>query len=317
MSEGRMKPYEKLNELKSQLNKVIDRPTQVRILSEYLLNHMGANSIGKSKSSGEVFAEYESLLKENPDIPDVPKNTFFVSLSKISNEQGTKINCPGRKQGYYLEPLVQKLEQLEQLEETRKQEVFEKENEISDVIKPYQERDIYPVLKEWLFEKDFDRVADTSSLKSNGKWGNPDLVGLKIEDVYGRPEIEVTTIEVKLTDDDWEKWIFEAVAHTRFANRSYFAFLYPENIINKLDSTDIRLYAEHFGIGILVIGLNAQEYLNIKERKPANISADKLRIVEYHQAPYIQTHIKFRKKFLGALDILDLNKLYKFGEELN
>lgn len=142
------------------------------------------------------------------------------------------------------------------------------------------------------------------------------MVGLKIEDIYGHPDIEITTIEIKLTEENWERWIFEAVAHTRFANRSYFSFLYPENLINKLDSIDIKLYAEHFGIGILVIAIDGQEYIKIKEKKPVSIDQDKLKIIEYHHAPYTQTNIKFRKKFLKSLDILELNKLYSFGEEL-
>lgn len=160
-------------------------------------------------------------------------------------------------------------------------------------------------------------MADTSNLRANGKWGKPDLVGLKIEDIYGRPYVEITSIEVKLMEENWEQWFFEAVAHTRFANRSYFSFLYPENLFNKLDSTDIKLYAEHFEVGILIVEISGQDYIKIKEKKSVKIDPENLRIIEYHHAPHTETHIKFRKKFLQALDILESNKLYKFGEELD
>ncbi|MGB5686705.1 MAG: hypothetical protein WBM35_12885, partial [Candidatus Electrothrix sp.] len=103
---------------------------------------------------------------------------------------------------------------------------------------------------------------------------------------------------------------------TRFSNRSYFAFVYPENLINKLDSTSLKLYAEHFGIGILVISVSNDTYLKIKKREYADLNDGNVSIVEYRHAPFNATHIKFRKKFFESLDILELNKLYSFGEKL-
>jgi len=312
-----MSEYKNIEELKAKLENLADRPSQIRVLSEFLLEHLKATTISKSKSSKEVYQAYKELYESNSDfIPYIPDNTFIVNLSKVSSEQGTRINCPGRRQGYYLEQLVQTIEKIEEdakkvSDEQGKAVEADSANKLL-----IQEKSLYPILKSWLFEKDFDRVADVSNLKKNGKWGNPDLVGLKIEDIYGRPEVEITTIEVKLTEDNWEQWIFESIAHTRFSNRSYFAFLYPENLFNKLDSTDIKLYAEHFNIGILIIEIDGQDYLKIKSRQPVSLDMDKLRIIEYHQAPNNQTHIKFRKKFLHSLDILELNKLYRFGEEL-
>jgi hypothetical protein len=90
-----------------------------------------------------------------------------------------------------------------------------------------------------------------------------------------------------------------------------------EGLRQKDDMLPIKLYAEHFRVGILVIEVDGQDYIKIKEKKPLKIDFEKLRVIEYCQAPYTQTHIKFRKKFLQSLDILELNKLYKFGEELS
>ena len=252
-----MSDYKDLEKLRSELENYADRPSQIRILSEFLLEHLKATTVSKSKSSQEVYRAYKKLYDLHSDIiPFIPENTFTVNLSKVSSEQGTKINCPGRRQGYYLEQLVHTIEKIEEnakKESEVKEKAVEKDSFNKSLI---QEKSLYPILKSWLFEKDFDRVADVSNLKKNGKWGNPDLVGLKIEDIYGRPEVEITTIEVKLTDENWEQWIFESIAHTRFSNRSYFAFLYPENLFNKLDSTDIKLYAEHFNVGILIIEID-------------------------------------------------------------
>jgi hypothetical protein len=312
-----MVEFKKIEDLKRKIENLSDRTSQIRTLSEYILEHLNATTISKSKSSSDVFNTYRELLLKHGDfVPEIPENTFIVNLSKISSEQGARINCPGRRQGYYLEQLVQSIEKIEEnakIESENEEKAIADDYRIKSLI---QERTLYPILKSWLFEKDFDRVADVSGYKSNGKWGNPDLVGLKIEDIYGSPEVEITTIEVKLTDDNWEQWIFESIAHTRFSNRSYFAFLYPENLLNKLDSTDIKLYAEHFKVGVLILEIDGQDYLKIKRRDPAILNPEKIRIIEYHQAPYHQTHIKFRKKFLKSLDVLDLKKLYGFGEKL-
>ncbi len=308
-----MSEFQKTDNLRKSLDNSHDRPSQIKILSEYILDHMKATKPASSKSTREILDVYKSLRDVYPDfIPDIPDNTFIVLLSKVSGEQNSRINCPGRKQGYYLEQLVEKIEKIESTEEK-----CGEEQQAIRVEQAIREKDLYFKLKQWLFEKDFDRVSDTSTLKTNGKWGNPDIVGLKIEDIYGRPDIEITTIEAKLTNDNWEEWIFEAVAHTRFANRSYFAFIYPEDLVNKLDSTELKLYAEHFRIGVLILVVTGEDYIKIKSRQPANIDFDNIKVVEYFQAPFNQTHIKFRKKFLHALDILDLKRLYAFGEELN
>lgn len=307
-----MPVFEEIDQIRMQLEEVSDRTHQVQYLSEYILEHLKATSTNKSKSTGEILKTYKELLSSYPDlIPEIPDNTFAVLLSKVSSEQYSRITCPGRKQGYYLEQLVVNIEKLDESQATAN---IEKNDNGPEQIK---EKHVYPILKQWLFEKDYDRVADISNQKTNGKWGNPDLVGLNIEDIYGRPDVEITTIEVKLTQDNWEEWIFEAIAHTRFSNRSYFAFLYPENLINKLDSTEIKLYAEHFKIGILIIGIHIDDYVKIKSKQPAKLNPDNIKIIEYFQAPFNQTHIQLRKKFLRVLDILELNKLYSFGEELN
>lgn len=306
-----MSEFDRIEKLREKLEGVTYRPDQVQHLSEFILEHLKATSMNKSKSTHDIFNVYKELFEKHPEfIPDIPNNTFAVLLSKISAEQTSRITCPGRRQGYYLEQLVERIESIDVTQGISSGG----DNTGTEYIK---ERNIYPILKQWLFEKDYNRVADTSNLKSNGKWGNPDLVGLKIEDFYGKPEIEITTIEAKLTNDSWEEFIFEAIAHTRFSNRSYFAFLYPENLINKLDSTEIKLYAEHFRIGILIVGVNGEDYLKIKSRQPAKLEPDNIKIIEYCQAPFNQTHIQFRKKFLRVLDILELNKLYSFGEELD
>ncbi|EJF53969.1 hypothetical protein SapgrDRAFT_2301 [Saprospira grandis DSM 2844] len=282
---------------------------QVGRIGEVILESCEATSIENKMSSSEIYEIYRQLLEKEPNLPDISKNTFVVYLSRISSDQHTKIICPGHRQGYFLNELVTKLEELEN-------DIALNNSEATRAA--IQEKDLYPILKEWLFKKNYDRVADISAYRANGKWGNPDLVALSIEELYGATELEITTIEAKLFEDQWEQWIFEAIAHTRFSNRSYFAFLYPEEWISKLDSTDLKLYAEHFNIGILVLGIDDDKYLKIKSREETQITSEEVTVLEYHQAPYNNTHVKLRKKFLSSLDILeDKKKLYSFGTDLD
>lgn len=296
--------------LQDSLAEASDRTSQVSIITEHILNELSATSPASAKSTKVILQKYNKLQTSHPSIvPKIPDNTYTVFLSRVSNDKNSRINCPGKKQGYYLDQIVKEIEKIDE-----KSTSSAKPEDIKDVV---LEKELYPYIKEWLFEKNHDRVADISNLKRNGKWGNPDLIGLNIEEIYGRPEVEVTTIEVKITDEGWEKWIFEAVAHTRFSNRSYFAFIYPENLINKLDSTGLNLYAEHFKIGVLIIAVNNDDYLKIKKKEPVKLDQESISIIEYIHAPFHETHIKFRKRFFENLNILELTKLYNFGETLD
>lgn len=303
-----------LSEFLKEFSLLRDRSSQVKLATEFILSERKATSPNKALSTNQIIDGYHELSSAHPEtVEQIPNGTFNVFLSKSSKEKDSKITCRGRKQGYYLDNLVEKLEN-KTVENEVSDASFTDRVGVGDIV---YEKDLYPFFKEWLFEKSHNRVADISSLKKNGKWGNPDLIGISIEELYGKPDIEVTTIEVKLSDDNWEQWIFEAVAHTRFSNRSYFAFAYPEGLISKLDSTQIKLYAEHFKIGILILAVDDNDYVKIKKREKANLTDDNVSIVEYAAAPYNNTHIKFRKKFFESLEILELNKLYGFGDGLN
>lgn len=156
-------------------------------------------------------------------------------------------------------------------------------------------------------------MSDISSGRRQGVWGNPDLLGLKIETMFGSTEVEITTIEVKITNDGWRKWIFESVAHTVFANRVYFAFIHPETQINKIEP-EIKDYAEIFNIGLLVIAVSGENYLKIKNREKFTLKEDNHRIVVLAPAPLNVTQIKYKKRFLQGLDITEPIHLFNYGE---
>ena len=302
-----------VNELSSELSKTNDRTEQIEKVSEFILNQKKIFNSDKALSGTQIFNEYQKLSSEDNSFPSIPKNTFGIYLSKISNSAASRINCQGRKQGYYFDRIFEQIEETtkthaendQEFEDRKQQEAMEKGN--------LHEKHLYPFLEQWLFQLDNERVADISSNRSQGKWANPDLVGLKIDNLFGNTEVEITTIEAKLTIENWEQWIFEAVAHTIFSIRSYFAFVHSEDHLNKIDA-DLKHYAETFKVGVLIIAIGASDYLKIQKKEQFQLTDENYKIVEYSPAPFNIPHVKFKKRFLKNLGIHEPKDLYCFGK---
>jgi len=293
-----------------------DRTNQVEIISSYLLNQKNIFTPEKAYSGAAIFKEYKKLFnKYAGEIPDIPKNTFNIYLSKISNLPESKINCDGRKQGYYLDQLFEKIEPLE-VENEEQEEQIQKEIREAKEKGNLLEKDLYQFLAQWLFLAKNEHVSDISNTRAQAKWGNPDLVGLKVNNLFGATEVEITTIEAKLTWENWEQWIFEAVAHTIFSNRSYFAFVHSRDHVNKILGTNMLHYAEMFNVGILLLTVEPEDYVKIKKRDAFSLTEDNHTIIEYSPAPFNSPHMKYKKKFLNGLGIQEPKDLYMFGKTL-
>jgi hypothetical protein len=287
-----------------------EREVQIEIIANVVLEKENAKTPETALSGGDIFKEYESIRKNNPKYPLIPQNTFNIYLSKIADSDDSKINCKGRKQGYYIDLVYEQID-----EQHQKVQLSIDENPVVDSKKGHVlEKDLYPLLKDWLL-RDNKRVADVSSYRAQGKWANPDIVGVKTDDLFGETVVEITTIEAKTTPDNWEQWIFEAVAHTIFSNRSYFAFTYSEDHIHKLPS-DIKHYAEVFRIGILIIKVSQDDFIKIQKKEKFEINSSNSTVQEYVPAPYHAPHIKFKKKFLQGLGIMEKEHLYNFGQTI-
>lgn len=298
----------------NELSEIKDRKEQVEFSVSYILKTKKKTSSTETLSTKDIIAEFKKLRQDNPSIIEIPDNTITVYISQLANSKDSKINCPGKKQGYYLDLL---LEQIEAKTTDEEEDKNQHEEELKDAReKGYViEKDLYPFFEKWLFEVENERVADISNVRGQGKWANPDLLGLKIDYFFQTPQIEITTIEAKVLMDDWEKWIFEAIAHTVFSNRSYFAFVHSEDHINKLPH-ELRHYAEKFGIGILVLAVEPEDYIKIQKKEPFELSDDNHRIVEYVPAPYQNPHLKFQKRFLEGLNVHDQKDLLNYGKSL-
>ena len=172
---------------------------------------------------------------------------------------------------------------------------------------------LYTLLESWLVAQGY-QSQDVSAGRSLGKWGNPDVAGISALDSLNGLSIELVTIEAKVSLDDWEKWIFEAVSHKRFANRSYFAFAHPEETVTKIPQ-DMRYYAELYNIGVLVLSMDNAKYKELQSgnlREP--LDSEEVEVIEIFSAPYNFVQPKYQLKFCNALGISCLKELYRWGK---
>lgn len=287
---------------------------KVEAAAVYLLKEMNAHSNETAKFGNEVFDKAD---KEFPN-EAFAKNTFLQYLSVISKKENSPINCLGKRQGYYLAEAAQKV-----LEESQKTLIISESGESlispstpqKEAGKSQKELLLYPVLIEWLMERKY-RAKDISNGRGLGKWGNPDVAGIKSIDIFNGISIEVATIEAKITKDGWEQLIFEAISHRRFANRSYFAFAHPSELVDKLPLDEMRYYSELFQVGILVLQLNTDTFNNLVKGQMDILDPETVDIVEVNSAPYQIVQPKYQLDFCKAQGINVLQDLHRWGSEL-
>lgn len=176
-------------------------------------------------------------------------------LSKAANSDPTsRIRSGGPKGGYWVEPVeeaapVEKEQDVQPLSTGKGKAV------------QFYEKDLYPLVELWMEQRGFT-AKDVSSVKSGGKWGNPDIIGAERTEVFGAIEIEMASCEVKLSSDSWEQVIFEAISHKRFANRSWYC--YRTSLEASPLPKGMEYYAERYRVGVVQIELTDDELLSLK-----------------------------------------------------
>ncbi|MEZ5325792.1 MAG: hypothetical protein R3F19_12110 [Verrucomicrobiales bacterium] len=286
-------PEPELNDMK--------KGDRVRFVTEVVLKE---ENFTKSENSVQGPELYDLVEKKFGDI-DVPKTSFASFLNRISSEPASKINCLGRKQGYYLAEALPDLQE-ESIPDPQEDDKVKKRVE--------KEKLLYPVLISWMLMQGF-RAADVSKIKSMGRWGNPDITGIAVEEHFGLHSLDICTIEAKTSITDWQMWIFEAISHRRFANRSYFAFAHPIEARNKIPP-EMRYYAELFKIGVLVIALENDVFEKLGNGEiTESLKPEDVEIIEVYSAPYSQVPPKYQKGFCErSLEISSTKQLWLWGE---
>jgi len=266
---------------------------KVKQISQKILQERGASSKEKALSSQEIF----QIFRKKYGSEKIPENTVIQYLSKLAQEADSTITTEGRKQGYYLSSKVETY-------------VLEK-NEPEQ--KPRGgERALYPIFKNWLLGQEY-RVDETENIKSLRKWGNPDITGIRLKPTLVGTDLEIVTIEVKRSPKDWEQWIFQAVSHRRFANRSYFAFAATDDLLPKLQSA-MRYYNDLYHVGILVLLLEDEMFEGLERGTNGDLAEGKTN--ELFSAPYSIIQRAYQQEFLNALGITSKDQLHTWGEGL-
>lgn len=188
----------------------------------------------------------------------------------------------------------------------------------------HREGRLYHLLAEWLKSGDF-RAEDTSSARGGGQWGNPDVIGLKVyEGIGGIIDVELISIEAKISLNNWKKEFFEAVAHKRFADRAYFCFSIGthEPSVANLDPRlfqELREYGEKYKVGILVVFLAPEEHKHLMCASAGEVSQLLLanaRVEELWPAVFDPVPRSTRENFLrNALKITNIEGLLMFGTD--
>ena len=236
------------------------------------------------KSREVVDGVIQSIKDQHLDI-EVARGTVFNYVSHAANnDDASGIVSGGTWGGYWFDPEASEVSSVKPVEEAQI-----KNSQGAAV--SFSERDLYPLLHLWLRTKDFV-AKDISNLKSGGKWGNPDVIGVKRVDLFGSVEIEIASCEVKLSEQNWEQFIFEAISHKRFSNRSWFAYRISQ--AGKSLPKAIEYYAERYKVGIIQILLTDEELLKLKSAKNEVVEELVDRINE--RVPALYEHVPLQEK---------------------
>lgn len=290
----------------------------VRDVSIEILTDLGATSAINRKKTEEIYTE--GVAKYHQLSEKVTLETFKAYMSTVSREQNSIITRDIGRHGYYLRAknVIEQNVEPEQLSETTGgapvsavdyEEAAKRSNERKSL-----EKQLYPLLSTWLMGQGY-RVQMTDTVRRLGKWGNPDITGIKVENHLGNTEIEIATIEAKISSTNYQQDMFQAVSHRRFANRAYFAFAAPFDVVRK-SNEELRYYSELYNVGVLVVAMEAEDFEKFVGGEIGKLDMEEIDIYELYSAPFEYKQIRWQKDFLEALEIKDQKSLWIWGDTL-
>jgi hypothetical protein len=299
-----------IEKLKLELSSTVSTYDRVKIATQWILENSDkvVDSDNPMKSDDIVdliYNKYELMIGLQP-------KSFKAYLSRVATGADTAITSAGRGKGggYYLVDMALEEREVEgtpvQIEESTPTE----SGKLGNV---QREKLLYPALTQWLLGQGYG-AQDTSAMKSLGKWGNPDITGLKVNEHLGTINLEIATIEAKISLSDWERFFFEAVSHRRFASRAYFAYAHPVSQQNKMP-VDMRYYSELYGVGVLSITMSDEEFDDLLKGRSPSIDIDSSDVVEVLSAPRFVVPIEYQRVFCEALAVKDLQGLMRWGAQ--
>jgi len=218
--------------------------------TEAYLRAQGSFDRKTAKSNRAILDEIRRQIQSGQIVTAATDATILQYVSFAANkDESSSIVSAGGRGGYWISAVQHSLDELKP----------EDEEKITPTVGPVftlLERDLYPLVELWLEQKGY-RSKDISSLKKGGKWGNPDIIGIDRVELFGAVELELASCEVKLSEKNWEQFIFEAISHKRFANRSWFCYRVAEDGVPL--PKGIEYYAERYRVGVVQIILSDDE----------------------------------------------------------
>ncbi|MBX3508474.1 MAG: hypothetical protein KF714_06775 [Parvibaculum sp.] len=258
----------------------------VEAAQKYLQENGHTNS-DKSISGVDLATALKMKIESGELQIKISESTIYQYVSKAANDDSSEIVSGGAWRGYWLQ------EQIAQSQINAEPE--EKVSTGQDEELSFKESDLYPLVEFWMSTK-YDTSQNVSALKGGGKWGNPDVIGISRIEVLGSVEIEIGSCEVKLSHDSWEMYVFEAVSHKRFSNRSWYCY---RTKLHQPPPKGMDVYAERFNVGILQIVLSDDQLAQLKQKGEAFRFVDSVR--EIIPAPYEPTSLAAKKSFVDRV----------------
>jgi hypothetical protein len=231
--------------------------------------------------------------------PDIFNKITFGTFTTYLNKAPTlnpRVISLGTARGYYYDRSGQA-------------SILESPAALEEPASRHKEAQLYEHVKNWLDANGYSARVVANG-KSLGPWGNPDVVGIQVLDILGSWEAQTVSIEVKLSNQNWQRDIFESVSHRRYFDRCYYC--YPVLANNRQVPEELKDYAELYSIGILLVELASSELEKLSRGQV--LDANYLSITEVCPAPYASVMPKYRKAAFSSLGISDLQSLFAWAK---
>ena len=220
------------------------------------LTTAGSTDSKKGKSNKQVVQALQAKIANGELAISLGEGSMLSYLSKAANQDLTSgIISGGVGVGYYLDVVPADQSDVKPVDEKKVCSGKGKGTLI-------REKDLYSLMELWLNQKGYS-AKDTSNLKSGGRWGNPDIIGVSRVDLFGAVEIDVASCEIKLAEEGWEQVIFEAISHKRFSNRSWFCYRIPVDGLPL--PKGMEYYSERYKVGLVQIILTDEEIVELQK----------------------------------------------------
>ena len=121
----------------------------------------------------------------------------------------------------------------------------------------YNEEDFYEPFADFLTSEldECSTAAAIGSMRGNGKWGNPDVVGINkpLPHHVIKFEPEIIAAEIKINPNDTVTAFGQAVAYRLFSHKTY---LVLPNTVTEAESAKMLLLYSLYGIGLVYFDLD-------------------------------------------------------------